>query len=83
MNIEELFNRANIVELSFFNFKNAVTAAYFGDRDLRILRVNDNFKTFFPVLGNVSNAYFPDVLEQLGVAAEQINNFNLALNWFF
>ena len=63
MNIEELFNKSNIVDLSFFNFRNAITTAYFADADLRILKVNDNFKSFFPVLGNVSNAYFPDVLE--------------------
>lgn len=75
MNIEELFNRANIVDLSFFNFRNAITAAYFADSDLRILRVNDNFKSFFPLLGNVSNVYFPDVLEQLGVPPGQIDTF--------
>lgn len=75
MHIEELFNRTNIVDLSFFNFRNAITAAYFADRELRILKVNDNFKSFFPVLGNVSNAYFPDVLEQLGVASEHIASF--------
>ncbi len=75
MNIEELFNRTNIVDLSFFNFRNAITAAYFADSDLRILKVNDNFKSFFPLLGNVANVYFPDVLEQLGVPAEQIETF--------
>jgi class 3 adenylate cyclase len=75
MNVEEFFNKKNIIDLSFFNFRNAITAAYFADQDLRILRVNDNFKTFFPVLGNVSNAYFPDVLEQLGVPGEQIEDF--------
>ena len=76
MKIEELFNRLNIVDMSFFNFNNAVTAAYFADENLRILKVNDNFKAFFPVLGNVSNAYFPDVLQQLGVGEEQIKTFS-------
>ena len=75
MIIEELFNRANIVDLSFFNFRNAITACYFADPELRILRVNDNFRSFFPVLGNVSNAFFPDVLEQLGVDAKTIEGF--------
>ncbi len=75
MNLEDFFNKNNVVDLSFFNFRNAITAAYFADKDLRILRVNDNFKKFFPVLGNVSNAYFPDVLVQLGVPGEQIENF--------
>ena len=47
MDIEELFNRQSIVDMSFFNFNNAVTAAYFADKDLRILKVNGNFKAFF------------------------------------
>jgi len=76
MQIEEFFDRGNMIDLSFFNFSNAVTAAYFADSDLRILKVNKNFRSFFPVLGNVSNAYFPDVLEQLGVASEDIRSFS-------
>ena len=72
MKIEDLFNQTNIIDLSFFNFRNAVTAAYYANEDFQILKVNDNFKTFFPVLGNVSHAYFPDVLSQLGVSGEQI-----------
>lgn len=80
MNIEELFNRNNILDLSFFNFRNAITAAYFADSDLRILKVNENFRSFFPVLGNVSNAYFPDVLEQLGVEEKYIRSFSEMLD---
>ena len=76
MQIEEFFDRGNMIDLSFFNFSNAITAAYFADADLRILKVNKNFRSFFPVLGNVSNAYFPDVLEQLGVASEDIRTFS-------
>ncbi len=76
MEIEDFFNQDNIVDLSFFNFRNAITAAYFADSDLRILKVNDNFKSFFPILGNVSDAYFPDVLKQLGVADEDVQTFS-------
>ena len=80
MNLEELFNQNNIIELSFFNFRNAITAAYFANKDLEIRRVNTNFKKFFPILGNVSNAYFPDVLEQLGLPSRQIDEFVTGLN---
>ncbi len=76
MNIEDLFNRENILDISFFNFRNAVTAAFYADRDLHILKVNNNFKEFFPILGNVSNAYFPDVLKQLGVDEGIIKTFS-------
>jgi adenylate cyclase len=79
MNLEDIFNRANILDISFFNFRNAITACYFADRDLRILKVNDNFRSFFPVLGNVSNVYFPNVLEQLGVEASFIDSFSSQL----
>ena len=79
MKIEELFNRQNIVDMSFFNFSNAITAAYFADKDLRIQKVNANFKAFFPVLGNVSNVFFPDVLQQLGVDEKQIKSFSKEL----
>ena len=75
MNLEDFLNEKNIIDLSFFNFRNAITAAYFADKDLKLLRVNNNFKFFFPVLGNVTNAYFPDVLTQLGVPGEQIDHF--------
>ena len=80
MNLEDFFNQRNIVDLSFFNFRNAITAAYFANNELEILKINDNFRKFFPVLGNVTNAYFPDVLEQLGVSATQIEDFVLNIN---
>ncbi|MEW9922097.1 adenylate/guanylate cyclase domain-containing protein [Marimonas sp. MJW-29] len=75
MNAEQFFNQKTILDLSFFNFRNAITAAYFANRDLEILRVNENFRSFFPVLGNVTNASMPDVLEQLGVPGKQIDQY--------
>jgi adenylate cyclase len=80
MKLEEYFNNNNIIDLSFFNFRNAITAAYYANTDLRILKINDNFKIFFPVLGNVTNVYFPDVLEQLGVPSAQIADFVSNIN---
>ena len=62
MALEEFFNRSNILDLSFFNFRNAISACYFADRDLRIQRTNDNFGKFFPKLGNVANAPFLGVI---------------------
>lgn len=75
MNSEVLFDKNNILDLSFFNFRNAVTAAYFANNELKVQRINDNFIKFFPVLGNVTNAYFPDILVQLGVPGEQIETY--------
>ena len=75
MKIEEFFNQHNIIDLSFFNFRNAITAAYFANDSLEVQKVNGNFESFFPVLGNVTNVYFPHVLEQLGVPGGQIEEF--------
>jgi len=80
MKLENFFHQHNVIDLSFFNFRNAITAAYFANKDLEILKVNENFRSFFPVLGNVANAYFPDVLEQLGVPGAQIENFVSEIN---
>lgn len=79
MALEEFFNRSNILDLSFFNFRNAISACYFADRDLRIQRTNDNFGKFVPRLGNIANAPFLGVLEQLGVEAEHIDSFTSQL----
>jgi len=75
MNAEQFFNQKSILDLSFFNFRNAITAAYFANDDLEILRVNENFRSFFPVLGNVVNAPLLDVLEQLRLPGTQIDTF--------
>ena len=75
MKVEDFFNQQNIIDLSFFNFYNAITACYYAKDNLEILKVNKNFLSFFPILGNVKNAYFPDVLEQIGLPAKQIEEF--------
>ena len=75
MKIEDFFNQQNIIDLSFFNFSNAITACYYAKENLEILKVNGNFLGFFPILGNVKNAYFPDVLEQIGLPGPQIEEF--------
>ena len=75
MKIEDFFNQQNIIDLSFFNFSNAITACYYAKDNLEILKVNANFLDFFPILGNVKNAYFPDVLEQIGLPGRQIEEF--------
>ena len=75
MNIQDFFNQEKVIDLSFFNFENAITAAYYANDKLEVQKVNKNFVNFFPVLGNITNVYFPDVLEQLGVPEEQISQF--------
>ena len=80
MNIQDFFNQEKVIDLSFFNFENAITAAYYANDKLEVQKVNKNFVNFFPVLGNITNVYFPDVLEQLGVPKEQISQFQSELD---
>ncbi|HIA57562.1 MAG TPA: adenylate/guanylate cyclase domain-containing protein, partial [Candidatus Lambdaproteobacteria bacterium] len=63
-----------------FNFSNAITACYYARDNLEILKVNDNLLEFFPILGNVNNVYFPDVLEQIGLPGKQIEEFVRDIN---
>ena len=79
MEVKDFLNKDSIIDLSFFNFSNAVTAAYFANKNLEVIKVNRNFKKFFPVLENVTNILFPSILNQLGVPKEQIDNFKKEL----
>ena len=47
MELEKLFNQNFLYDLSFFNFENAITATYFADADLNIIKVNKNFRSLF------------------------------------
>lgn len=80
MNVQDFFNQDKIIDLSFFNFENAITAAYYANENLEVQKVNKNFVDFFPVLGNIKNVYFPNVLEQLGVPEDQISQFKSDLD---
>ena len=46
MVLEEFFNSNKVIDLSFFNFENAITAAYFADAEYKVIRTNQNFKQF-------------------------------------
>ena len=79
MDVEDILNPDKVLDLSFFNFENAITAAFFANADLEVVKINENFRKFFPVLGNVTNAYFPDILVQLGVQEEQVEEFKAGI----
>ena len=78
-NVQELLNDRKIMELSFFNFENAITAAYFADENLKVVRVNSNFKKFFPYLSKTTEIYFPDLLKNIGIPPDQITIFKTDL----
>ena len=61
MKLDKFFDEKTVIDLSFFNFSNAVTAAYFANQNLEVLRVNKNFKKFFPILKTVNNIPFTSI----------------------
>jgi adenylate cyclase len=75
MHVQDLLNQDAVIDLGFFNFRNAVTACYFADDNLAVQRVNENFGAFFPVLKNVRGVQFLDILEQLGIERTYIDSF--------
>ena len=77
--VQEFLNDKKIMELSFFNFENAITAAYFADENLKVVRVNNNFKKFFPYLNKTTEIYFPDLLKNMGIPSDQITKFKSEL----
>ena len=74
-NVQNFLNQNKILELSFFNFENAITAAYYADSNLKVIKANKNFSKFFPSLGNINDDYFPNVLKKIGVSSKQIESF--------
>ena len=69
---EGIFREEFVLDLSFFNFKNAVTATFFCDPGLRILRVNNNFREIFPQVESFEGANLPYLLNTLGVDQETL-----------
>ena len=69
---EGIFQEEFVLNLSFFNFKNAVTATFFCDPGLRILRVNNNFREIFPQVESFEGANLPYLLNTLGVDQETL-----------
>ena len=77
--LEEMFNKDSILDVSFFNFENAITAAYFADAELNIVKANKNFKALFPNIKNIEGFNILALLGRLGVSDEQIEEFSNSL----
>ena len=73
--LEEMFKKDSILNVSFFNFENAITAAYFADAELNIIKANKNFKALFPNIKNIEGFNILSLLGRLGVSDDQMKNF--------
>ena len=80
MELEKLFNQQFLYDLSFFNFENAITATYFADADLNIIKVNNNFKSLFNDDVVLEGQNLLTLLGLLDVAQSHISEFKQKLN---
>ena len=80
MELEKLFNQDFLYDLSFFNFENAITATYFADADLNIIKVNKNFKSLFNDDVVLEGQNLLTLLGLLDVAQSHISEFKQKLN---
>ena len=80
MELEKLFNQKFLYDLSFFNFENAITATYFADADLNIIKVNKNFRSIFNNDVTLEGQNLLTLLGLLDVAQSYISEFKQKLN---
>jgi len=78
--VQDFLDSDKILELSFFNFENAIKAAYYADKNLNLIKVNQNFTKLFPALHNLEQTDFIKVLQELSVPSQQITIFKTQLN---
>jgi len=80
VNVQSFLNKNKILDLSFFNFENAITAAYFADKDFKLKKVNKNFHKFFPMIKKIEKENFISILHQLDISEADIKFFKNQLN---
>ncbi len=47
MDIAKILDTDFLLGISFFNFENAITAAFYADQNLNVLNANKNFESLF------------------------------------
>ena len=73
----QLIPPSTLLDLSFYNFKNAITACYFADCDFKVNKVNETFMTFFSDKNKeeIEGKHLTDVLSIIGVNQDTIEVF--------
>ena len=58
MDIAKVLDTEFLNRISFFNFSNAITAAFYADQNLNLLNANKNFKSLFKKISRQSLKIF-------------------------
>ena len=80
MEIEKILDPDFLNRISFFNFENAITAAFYTDQNLNLINANSNFENLFKKDIKIKSQNLLTLLANLGVEQEIISNFRSALN---
>ena len=80
MDIAKVLDTKFLNLISFFNFENAVTAAFYADQNLNIINVNKNFENLFKKDIELKSQNLLTLLANLGVEQKVITDFRTTLN---
>ena len=80
MEIEKILESDFLNRISFFNFENAITAAFYTDENLNLVNANTNFENLFKKGIEIKSQNLLTLLANLGVEQEIISDFRTTLN---
>ena len=80
MDIAKVLDTEFLNFISFFNFENAVTAAFYADQTLNLVNVNKNFENLFKKDIELKSQNLLTLLANLGVEQKIITDFRTTLN---
>jgi adenylate cyclase len=80
MEIAKILEADFLNRISFFNFENAITAAFYADQNLNLVNANANFTSLFKKGVEIKSQNLLTLLANLGVEQEIISNFRTTLN---
>ena len=80
MDIAEVLDSDFLHRLSFFNFENAITAAFYADKNLNLLNANKNFENLFSKGIETKSQNLLTLLANLGVEQKTITDFRTTLH---
>lgn len=79
LELQDMLKNEAVFDVSFFNFENSITAAYFADRNLNIIRANKNFKALFPDVEKFEGLNMLFLLDKLGLSQDRIDEYSTTL----
>ena len=80
MDIAKVLDTEFLNHISFFNFENAITAAFYADQNLNLINVNKNFENLFKTDIELKSQNLLTLLAHLGVEQKIISDFRTTLS---